>query len=275
MVKLDKYFDKIYVINLFDKTERWEKVRKQFANRRIKIERFIAIDGRCSTQGREGCLAKLKTFEMIYNVEIPYDKHTPLVEIVPAASLTIGTILILRDMVKNKYERILICEDDINLTRDFQRKFTEGITELKKARKEKAWDLLYLGCGNQCGSKGLSWEKTARNKIISPTTEFTEEEFYVQNTDDLRYPCEEDICPGVTRLISKAYTPKGTWCYSYSLKGARKTLRYIGNDAAEHIDQLIANASSEGKMIAYAFNPPIVMHESIRGGRASDIPWEW
>ena len=66
----NNFFDKIFVINLFDKTTRWNKVEKQFKNRKINIDRFIAVDGRCQNQGKKACLEKLKSFEISYNVLI-------------------------------------------------------------------------------------------------------------------------------------------------------------------------------------------------------------
>ena len=105
--EINKFFDKVYVINLFDKEERWKKMEKQFRNRKIKVERFIAVDGRCKSQGVAGCMAKLKTFEMVYSIKI--SKQTPkhINSMIPAASLTIGTIVLLRDMIKNNYDHIL------------------------------------------------------------------------------------------------------------------------------------------------------------------------
>ena len=62
---LNKFFNKIFVISLYDATQRYDKVEKQFNERNINIERFIAIDGRCKNQGDKVCKDKLKTFEMI------------------------------------------------------------------------------------------------------------------------------------------------------------------------------------------------------------------
>jgi len=276
MPKLDKFFDKIYVINLFDKTERWDKVRKQFTSRKIKIERFIAVDGRCASQGDQACKEKLKDFEMKYDVRIPLKRGDKLKVMIPAASLTIGTILILRHMVKMKYDRILICEDDIELTRNFEKKFNEGISELKKARKENSWDLLYLGCGDRCGDKGVSEKKSKRNRHPSFLNQIVGSDIYVAHPNDIRFPCDE--CKPLTEHITKAVHPGGTWCYAFSLKGARKMLKLIDNNAAEHIDQLLAGEVEDGKMTAYAFDPPIVMHEAIigpDGKRNTDIPWEF
>ena len=44
---LNRFFNKIYVINLNDKKERWKKVSDAFKRRVIKVERFEAVDDRC------------------------------------------------------------------------------------------------------------------------------------------------------------------------------------------------------------------------------------
>jgi hypothetical protein len=60
---------------------------------------------------------------MSYNVTIPRPKKMKLQELVPTSSLTIGTILILRKMIKKKWKRILICEDDVELGRNIENRF--------------------------------------------------------------------------------------------------------------------------------------------------------
>lgn len=270
-MKLDTFFSKIYVINLYDKPEKWLKVKKQFDRKKINVSRFVAIDGRCMDQGDKACLEKLKTFEMIYNVKIPTKKSMKISELVPASSLTIGTILILRHMVKMKYPRILICEDDIELNRNLTERFTKGINSLKKAKKEN-WDLLYLGCGDRCGVQGISETKSKKINNLSQLSQYIDEEYYVQNANDLRSLCDD--CDKITPYISNTIHPGGTWCYAYSLKGARKVLKLIDNNAGNHIDQLVANQVEDGRLTAYSFDPPIVFHEKhTREG--SSIPWLW
>lgn len=271
---LNRFFKKIFVINLYDKTERWKKVSKQFKNRNIQVERFIAVDGRCKNQGKNGCLSKLKTFEMIYDVKISNKQGLPLKELVPASSLAIGTILLLRAQVKNKWKHMLICEDDIELTKNIEKKFKNGIKELPKD-----WDLLYLGCGGRCGNNGIGWEKTDINKYESQYNKIypNDPKYYVEHPNDLRIPCDEDEgydCNSIGDYIAQADLPGGTWCYAYSLKGAQKMLKYLNNNAGNHIDQLVAKNIKKGHIKAYAFNPPIVMHEGGVIRSDSDIPWK-
>lgn len=271
MSAFNKFFDKIFVINLYDKVERWKKVQKQFCNRKIKIERFVAIDGRCMKEGKTACEDKLKTFEIMYNVKISNDQGYPLKTLVPASSLTIGTILILRYMVKHNLERILICEDDIELSRGIENKFRQGIKEIGN----QEWDLLYLGCGGACGSKGVSYEKTRKNKHFSGVAEkYEEDEYFVSVKEDLRRPCEVEECIPFSEHISYAKKPGGTWAYAFSLKGAKKMLKLIKDDAGEHIDHLLGDNIKVGKVTALAFDPPIVYHEGGIERIGSDIPWE-
>ena len=265
---LNKFFTRIFVISLYDNIKRWKKVYNQFRRRRIHVERFIAVDGRCKNQGKEGCLDKIKTFEMIYNVRIPLKKGMRLKELVPAASLTIGTILILREMVKKKWKRVLICEDDIVLSRNLDSKFKQGVKELGKTR----WDVLYLGCGNTCGFRGMSYKKTKKNKK-SFLSKFSDEDYYIDHKNDIRVMCDD--CPPFSDHLSWTSRPGGGWCYAISLAGARKLLRLIGNNAGRHMDQLMGDFTEQGDLRVLAFDPPIVMHEDISQGRVTDIPWKF
>jgi len=271
--EINKFFDKVYVINLFDKEERWKKMEKQFKNRKIDIERFIAVDGRCKAQGESGCLAKINTFKLVYSIKLSNKGNYPLQEVVPAASLTIGTIVLLRDMVKKGYKNILICEDDIELGRNFAANFKRGVNELKGTKHEK-WDILYLGCGNLCGNNGISYNKTPKNKNLS-TMSFLRGDFYAQNPNDLRMICGDDECESISDHMSIPTHAGGSWCYAFSLKGAKKFLKLIDNDAGNHVDKIYQFLPDKGGIKAVAFNPPIVWHEGGAIRADTDIPWEY
>jgi GR25 family glycosyltransferase involved in LPS biosynthesis len=264
---LNNFFDKVFIISLYDQVKKFEKVENQFKNRGVKVQRFIAVDGRCKKEGKIGCLDKLKSFEIMFDVTISNKKKLKLQELVPAASLTIGTILLLRKMVKEKWDRILICEDDIELVNGINAKFTEGIKEIGDYK----WDILYLGCGNKGGLNGISYEQTEDAKYLSELGIVYDEEFYIGNKNDLRMP-SDDSKP-FSEHISIPEIPGGTWAYAYSLSGAKKILKLLDNDAGNHIDRLIEEHIESLKTLA--FDPPIIYHEKIIDRSQSSIPWEW
>ena len=80
-------------------------------------------------------------------------------------------------------------------------------------------------------------------------------------------------CKYITKNVVRSYRPGGTWCYAVSLKGARKILKLFNDQDVIHIDQFYMNNVENNKIIAYACNPPIVMHEAGFARPDSDIPW--
>ena len=267
----NKVFDKIFVISLYDQVKKYEKVKTQFQKLNIDIDRFIAVDGRCKNQTDAGCIDKLNSFEIMFDIKITNKNDLELKELVPASSLTIGTILLLRKMIKENWQHILICEDDIELTDSIETEFKKGINEIGDYK----WDLLYLGCGTFCGLKGVSYEESDINKYYSELGEIYEDDYFISNQNDLRMPCE-DTCKEFSERISIPYKPGGTWAYAYSLSGAKKLLKLLDNDAGNHIDQLITkHLTGRNKLKALAFDPPIVYHERIINRETSTIPWEW
>ena len=281
---LSKFFDKIFVINLFDHKKKWLKVRNQFKKRNIEVERFVAVDGRCKNMGNQACIDKMNTFCMSYNVTINPEQRNQnnelmkLKEIIPVSSLSIGTLLLIRNQVKHKWEHMLICEDDIELTKNLEGKFKEGIKQLGN----RSWDLLYLGCGGLCGNKGLSITKDKQHKHSSiytlPGIEYIDE-LYLEHPNDLRMYCEDkkncrEVSPNITKINGNH---GGTWCYAWSLRGAKKFLRYMNkrnNVVSQHVDQTINDFVRRGAN-AYSFNPVLVHHELIQVNRKTDIPWKW
>ena len=284
--ELNKYFNKIFVINLYNNTKKWDKVNKQFKSRNIKVERFVAVDGRCKNDGKQACMDKLNSFQIAYDVKInpkakdQIGRKMSLKEILPASSLTIGTLLLLRAQVKNKWKHMLICEDDIELTRNIEKKFKKGIKELGKTK----WDLLYLGCGGLCGDRGLSWDKDEKHpheSVFKEIEDFEDDEMiYVSHPNDLRTICDdkrycEPFSDNITRI--KGGQHGGTWCYAWSLDGAKKMVKEFEkkkNEVSIHIDQFINKTVRKKILKAYSFDPVIVHHEKIGKIRNTDIPWK-
>jgi GR25 family glycosyltransferase involved in LPS biosynthesis len=246
--------------------ERFRKVTDQFRNKGVKYERFNAVDGRCK---KGECAQKKREMEKKYGVKISNTVKAP------TASLVIGTLEILKRQVKNKWKRVLICEDDVVFDPKILQTFEKGINELGN----EDWDLLYLGCGGTCGSKGISNTKTKNEKYLTSLSIVDKHEYdwYVKHPDDLRVPLYEDDMDRSKwgKYISIPMSPGGCWAYCYSLKGAKKALDMFKNKINNHIDQLLINKVSKNKLKAYSFDPPIIWHEKGAFRPDSDLPWTW
>ena len=69
--------------------------------------------------------------------------------------------------------------------------------------------------------------------------------------------------------------PGGGWNFAVSREGAKKILKIIGNDVGQHCDKIYPKAIYNGKLRAYALDPPIVYHEGGAIRPDSSIPWQW
>ncbi len=231
----------------------------------IKYEVFDAVDGRSPVSEYA---KKKKELEYTYDVKISR-KLNP-----PAASLVIGTMEILKKIVKNKWKHVLIFEDDIIPVKNIHKKFEKGIEELEDIMPD--WDVLYLGCGNQCGTRGVSYDQSYKTKHVTSMSIVDKDEYdwYVGNKNDLRAPCDDDYCVEISEHLSYAPIPGGTWAYAYSLKGAKKMLKYMNGVASDHIDQILMKGVVQGQLNVAAFDAPIFFHMGGIFRIDSEIPWE-
>jgi glycosyltransferase involved in cell wall biosynthesis len=108
---VNTYFDKVYCINLNQRIAKWLSVKRRLNACNVDAIRFNAIDGELFSgesnlsSGEYGCL--------------------------------LSHLSVIRDAKANNYHRILIFEDDVHLSKDFQKR----IQLLQKID----WKLLYLG----------------------------------------------------------------------------------------------------------------------------------
>jgi GR25 family glycosyltransferase involved in LPS biosynthesis len=262
MKHVNDYFSRILVINLYDNNHRWKTMKRHLKYRGIEAQRFAAIDGRCKNE--QESIEKLKSLELTHNISIHCKYNVSTRSFLPAASLSIGTITILRAIVRNKWKHTLVLEDDVYFVRGFAKKFDTLTAELKGV----SWDLLYLGHGGS-GYNGIRIGKDRKHKHSS----LWETNVHVENKDDLRTYCQDGGVSKVTPHISRIYDPYGTWGYAYSLDGAKKLLTLLSDTIDDHIDQAIITFVERGKLVALAADPPLVMHQDLREGRTSDIPW--
>jgi GR25 family glycosyltransferase involved in LPS biosynthesis len=133
-MRLDKYFDKIYCINLDRRKDRWEETIKELDKWGLtdEVERYSAIDG--------------KDIKGSYPISLG---NVGLID---------TNIKILEEAKEKKYKNILILEDDVE--------FTNGIKDLKDYYDNipKDYDMIWFG-GNHNLHMGKSLSRV-NEKII-------------------------------------------------------------------------------------------------------------
>ena len=126
---INNVVDKVYVINLDKDIERMKNITFNLKKHNIDFTRVPAVYGR-----------------EIYN-----NYNTTL------SPGTLGCLLsnknIIIDAKKNNYNKILVCEDDIILDKQFEKKF--HIKYKYFMSKVKNYDLLYLGCSQTTNSNKI------------------------------------------------------------------------------------------------------------------------
>jgi GR25 family glycosyltransferase involved in LPS biosynthesis len=107
MTTLNDYFDRIILINLARRTDRWEHAKHEFWKHNVKVERFLAFD-------------------------MPGDENRGCTE---------SHAAVLRMIVERGWSRTLILEDDVEFRfDDTQQRFSDMIKEVPFD-----WFMLYLG----------------------------------------------------------------------------------------------------------------------------------
>jgi GR25 family glycosyltransferase involved in LPS biosynthesis len=127
---INRYFDNVYCLNLDRRQDRWGKVSKEFERFNIEVERWSAIDG-------DFLDSELLDY---YNPDGLKGEEASILGITENKN-AIGCLLshleIIKNAKENNYKRILIFEDDILLSDNFNE-------DVKKI-KDIDWNLLYLG----------------------------------------------------------------------------------------------------------------------------------
>ena len=129
-MNVNDFFDKIYCINLPERTDKWKECEDEFNKHNLIVEKYDALKG--------------------------YKKNTLLAGEV---GLILTNIEILKDAITNNYNKILILEDDVIFNDDFNEKFESKISDLPDD-----WETLHLG-GNHFFDRGLGKFKSINNDI--------------------------------------------------------------------------------------------------------------
>jgi len=203
---INRICDKVYVINLEKEKERLKAFDTQMSKNRIKYERFNAVLGAnvlkderltdyCNTfctDGMKGCALSHRS--------------------------------IWEDVVKNKYQNVLICEDDAMISDSFDRDFQNAYYHIPKD-----YDVLYLGCLFGCKDDSML------NKLVTKVNGFE----------------PQDINEKVVEVKGTV----GLHCYMVSFEGAKKL---IENPITFHVDAQVMYWIGLYNYRSYAVNPLLV-----------------
>lgn len=117
---INNVFDQVYLINLEKDTDKFERMNHILNTLNIKFKLINAIDA--------------------YKIPEPKNKWTHR----GAYGCKLSHLLALNDAKKNKYNKILILEDDLIFTKNFNNLFHNYYGLLMKQHKD--WKMLFLGC---------------------------------------------------------------------------------------------------------------------------------
>jgi GR25 family glycosyltransferase involved in LPS biosynthesis len=112
---INSYFQHIFCINLDRRKDRWEKCQKEFKKHKIyDVERVSAVDGRDIKKDTS-------------------DKHKAIM------GCSLSHVKVLEEMVKQKWNSILVLEDDVEFADNFSESFYKSIGSIPE------FDMLYFG----------------------------------------------------------------------------------------------------------------------------------
>ena len=150
---MDNYFDKIFIINLDHRTDRWKQSLLELQKFNIKnYERFSAIK------------PNLKELPKNYydRLEVPSRLDTYKIG---AMGCKLSHYEVIKLSKQRNYKNILILEDDFKIEDDFISIFNKGISDLTFD-----WHMLYLGGNNNQKPQKLNNSKIIHKCIETATT---------------------------------------------------------------------------------------------------------
>ena len=151
-MRLFDRFDKVYCINLKRRPERLDEFKKEIEKYDLgNFEVFEAIDGNNLTNTRSKSL-----------------KHSE-------QGLIESNLQIIKDCIKNKYQNVLILEDDCF--------FTSEVNNLDDYfnKLPNDWDMLYMG-GNHNTHMGIESPKIINDKICKLHQTYSTHFVAIKNT---------------------------------------------------------------------------------------------
>lgn len=126
---LSEQVDKVYVINLDERTDRLSEVTSELGKLKIDFERFSAVNGKNLTDPKPG-------HEKSHTNSKSWNKNS--------LALVRTTINIIEDAKSKGYESILILEDDVEFRDTVQSLFNRA-----KSQLPNDWEMFFFGIFNK------------------------------------------------------------------------------------------------------------------------------
>lgn len=139
---LEKYFSGIFCINLRSRADRWEECRLEF--KKQKIKKVIRIDG---VPGIPPGLKKYGNMGVSSNRGVKTSEEFNRNRLKGRIGCLMSHLKVIKKAKKEKLNRILILEDDVQFVPNVQLRFDEIVPRIPEE-----WQLLYLG-GNEKGKQ--------------------------------------------------------------------------------------------------------------------------
>ncbi|MCB1712942.1 MAG: glycosyltransferase family 25 protein, partial [Candidatus Riesia sp.] len=125
-ITLNEFVDKVYCLNLKNRTDRMIHMDDQFSIIGVEYERFDAVNGRdLSEEEITVCHDDFKTKDQARGAQGAIKTHRS----------------VLKDAIDNDYEKIAVFEDDLVFCSDFKDRFEYYVSSVPND-----WDIMYLGC---------------------------------------------------------------------------------------------------------------------------------
>ena len=212
--------DKVYVINLQDRPDRWQKINKNFSNTSLELTRWEAVNGKELSEDKIERIA------------------TPTCQKICSPAMIgcwMSHFSIWNNIVKNEEDNVLILEDDAYPVDGFDQKLKAYWSEIPKD-----WDVVYLGCSGSCDKSKFF------NYILY---------FISGKKNKLVYKNKK-----LQKHVIRPSFPLAAHAYMISLKGARKMINNpVFERVFYHIDFVMSKyVYIDDNFKVYAIKPYLI-----------------
>jgi hypothetical protein len=199
MKSLNDYFDKIYCVNLKRSVERWQACEQIFSTHNLNVSRFDAVDGfELNLENTNLLPGEYGCFMSHYNI--------------------------IKECKDEKYNRVLILEDDVE--------FHPNLTELffKYQEQLPEWDMLYFG-GNHTPMPPI----LVSDNILKLRHTYTTHAYAVNsNSIDFIFSKMQNPCKQIDVIYAELQRCLDVYCFYPALAWQRDGYSYIHNTVVDY-----------------------------------------